>query len=145
MDIMINSALIKELRKKRSWSQDQLATAAGLSLRTVQRIEKDGVCSLESSQALAAVFELSAESMQIDSSKRAGDLNVRRGQRFGMLGNTLGFICAYLGITYSLITGNLKGLEAGIWYGGIALFCGLIYIGIAVLSEYFRKNRIGYE
>ena len=145
MEIMINSDLVKALRKKRSWSQDQLATAAGLSLRTVQRIEKEGICSLESSQALAAVFELSAETIQIDSSKLAGDVAVRRGQKFGMAGNTAGFIFAYTGITYSLASGNISGSESGIWYGSVALFCGLTYVGIALLSEYFRKNRIGYE
>ena len=46
MDIMIESVLVKELRRQWSWSQDQLAIAAGLSLRTVQRKEKEGICSL---------------------------------------------------------------------------------------------------
>ncbi|PCI75301.1 MAG: transcriptional regulator [SAR86 cluster bacterium] len=144
MDIMINSVLIKELRRQRSWSQDQLAIAAGLSMRTVQRIEKEGTCSLESSQALAAVFELNVASLQIDTVKELGDISVRRGQKWGIFGNTVGLVCAYTGITYSVISGNLRGLEAGLWYGGIALFCGLTYVVITLLSEFFRKNRIGY-
>lgn len=114
-------------------------------MRTVQRIEKEGTCSLDSGQALAAVFELSAETIQIDPIRIAGDLNSRKGHKLGMLGNTIGFICAYLGITYSLVSGNLSWFEAGAWYGGIAFFCGITYVGITLLSEYFRKNRIGYE
>ncbi len=144
MDIMINSTLIRELRKQRSWSQDQLATVAGLSLRTVQRIEKDGACSLETSQALASVFELDVASLHIDTTSERGDRHVRRGRFWGMIGNTVGLICAYSAITYSVVTGSIKGLEAGLWYGSIGLFCGLTYLGINLLSEYFRKNRIGY-
>ena len=34
---MINQHRIIQLRQHRNWSQDQLATVAGLSLRTIQR------------------------------------------------------------------------------------------------------------
>jgi len=145
MEIMINSVLIRELRKKRSWSQDQLAIATGLSLRTIQRIENAGTSSLESSQALAAVFELDVASLHINTVKNLGDLNVRRGQKLGMLGNTIGLTSAYSAITYSVVYGDLGGLQAGLWYGGIGLFCGVTYLAISLLSDHFRKNRIGYE
>lgn len=144
MDIMINSVLVKELRRQRSWSQDQLAITSGLSLRTVQRIEKEGTCSLESSQALAAVLELNVASLQIDTVKELGDLSVRRGPRWGFFGNSVGFFCAYIGISYSVFSGSLGGIEAGLWYGSIALFCGLTYVAISLLSEFYRKNSIAY-
>jgi len=48
---------ILALRNERCWSQEQLAVAAGLSARTIQRIEKDKGGSLESMKALASVFE----------------------------------------------------------------------------------------
>ena len=38
----VNATKVIGLRKKRSWSQDELATAAGLNLRTIQRIENEG-------------------------------------------------------------------------------------------------------
>ncbi|MDG1819694.1 MAG: helix-turn-helix transcriptional regulator [Porticoccaceae bacterium] len=145
MEIIINTALIRELRRQKSWSQEQLASIAGLSLRTVQRIEKEGICSLESSQAIASAFELDAASLQIDTVKELGDRGVRKGRFWGMLGSTAGAICAYSAITYSLISGNITSLQAGVSYGAIGLFCGLTYLAIAVLSDYFRKNRIGYE
>ena len=52
----INAIMVSELRKKHSWSQDELATAAGLNLRTVQRIENDGTTSLQSAKAIAAAL-----------------------------------------------------------------------------------------
>jgi transcriptional regulator with XRE-family HTH domain len=45
------------LRKQRSWSQDELATAAGLNLRTVQRIETQGTASLQSLKAIASALQ----------------------------------------------------------------------------------------
>lgn len=50
---------IKELRLARAWSQEQLAELAGLSVRTVQRIENGERPGLETLSALAAVFEVS--------------------------------------------------------------------------------------
>ena len=54
----INCALILELRAARPWSQEELSIAAGLSLRTIQRVEKDGVASLQSRKAIAAALDI---------------------------------------------------------------------------------------
>ena len=54
----INRTLILTLRKQRSWSQDELAVSSGLNLRTVQRIERSGVASIQSRKALAAAFNI---------------------------------------------------------------------------------------
>ena len=60
----VNAALVAELRKKAAWSQDELATAAGLNLRTIQRIENVGTASLQSAKALAAVLEIDLEDLK---------------------------------------------------------------------------------
>ena len=65
MDKVINSELVQKLRKEKSWTQDQLATVSGMSLRTIQRIEKNGACSLESIQALASVFEVEPNALHV--------------------------------------------------------------------------------
>lgn len=54
----INAELIFELRTKRSWSQEELALAAGVNLRTIQRIEKEASASLQTKKALAAAFDI---------------------------------------------------------------------------------------
>lgn len=50
--------LVQKLRLKRGWSQQQLAEASGLSVRTVQRIEAGDTPSTETLKSLAAVFEV---------------------------------------------------------------------------------------
>lgn len=52
---------IKQLRIARGWTQQQLADIANLSLRTIQRVENQGIASNESVSSLAAVMELSRE------------------------------------------------------------------------------------
>jgi transcriptional regulator with XRE-family HTH domain len=80
----INSKTILELRGAKHWSQDELATAAGLSIRTIQRAEREGAASLQTIKAIAAVFQVdanvllppatssdsSAESTKLDATKR---------------------------------------------------------------------------
>lgn len=59
----IKSNVIKQLRNEKLWSQEQLASASGLGLRTIQRLEKSGNASYESIRAIAAVFEVKAQSL----------------------------------------------------------------------------------
>jgi transcriptional regulator with XRE-family HTH domain len=54
----VNTAKVMELRQQRSWSQDELATAAGINLRTIQRIENEGTASLQSLKAIASALEV---------------------------------------------------------------------------------------
>lgn len=61
----IDSARLRELRTARQWSQEQLASLSGLNLRTIQRLESGAKISTESLRALAAVFEVPAESLLV--------------------------------------------------------------------------------
>ncbi|MGF1686572.1 2TM domain-containing protein [Photobacterium japonica] len=56
--------IIRKLRLQRGWSQDQLAEMSGLSIRTVQRIERGQKPGLESLKSLAAVFETTVAELQ---------------------------------------------------------------------------------
>ncbi|MEE8294607.1 MAG: helix-turn-helix domain-containing protein [Sphingomonadales bacterium] len=49
---------VKNLRQKKGWSQEHLAQASGLSLRTIQRIESGKRAGLETLNGLAAVFDI---------------------------------------------------------------------------------------
>jgi transcriptional regulator with XRE-family HTH domain len=59
----INAELVKKLRADKQWSQEQLAIACGLNLRTIQRLENTGNASMESVRALAAVFAVDASEL----------------------------------------------------------------------------------
>ncbi len=57
--MIVSAQKVVSLRKDNGWSQEKLAIMSGLSKRTIQRVEKDGVCSLETKLALSSVFEIS--------------------------------------------------------------------------------------
>jgi len=50
--------IVRKLRLRHGWSQDQLAEMTDLSVRTIQRLERGHRPSLETAKALAAVFEV---------------------------------------------------------------------------------------
>jgi len=53
--------IIRQARTARAWPQEQLAEAAGVSLRTVQRVERGAPCAKETLQALAAAANAPVE------------------------------------------------------------------------------------
>lgn len=59
----INTELVLKARRQRSWSQDELAIASGLNLRTIQRIESQGSASLGSKKALAAALDFDVQDL----------------------------------------------------------------------------------
>ena len=58
MEMKLDRHLLRKWRETRAWSQEHLAALAGLSLRTIQRIEADGRASAETRMALAAAFNV---------------------------------------------------------------------------------------
>lgn len=56
---------IRLLREQRAWTQEQLAAAAGLAVRTVQRAER-GTMSAATRQALADALAAAPEDLQAD-------------------------------------------------------------------------------
>jgi transcriptional regulator with XRE-family HTH domain len=56
--------IIRKLRLQRGWTQEQLAEMSGVSVRSIQRVERGQNCSLESLKCLAAVFEVDLSALQ---------------------------------------------------------------------------------
>ncbi|HET9569539.1 MAG TPA: helix-turn-helix transcriptional regulator, partial [Vicinamibacterales bacterium] len=54
----INADVVLKARKQKFWSQEELAIASGLNLRTIQRIEREASASLQSKKALASALDL---------------------------------------------------------------------------------------
>jgi transcriptional regulator with XRE-family HTH domain len=59
INLFLSTNKLKTLRREKGWSQEVLAKASDLSVRTIQRIESDGKASAESTLAIASVFNLS--------------------------------------------------------------------------------------
>lgn len=55
-EMKLSSSAVRTARIERGWSQEQLAVASGLSLRTVQRVEAEGFASLGTAASLAATY-----------------------------------------------------------------------------------------
>lgn len=58
MQMKLIAGEIRRQREARLWSQEHLAELAGISLRTVQRVETEGKAANETAMALAAAFDL---------------------------------------------------------------------------------------
>ena len=56
--------IVQKLRLEKGWSQEHLAQVSGLSVRTVQRIERGQKAGPESLKCLAAVFETDVSKLQ---------------------------------------------------------------------------------
>jgi transcriptional regulator with XRE-family HTH domain len=54
----IKADLVLKARAQKSWSQEELAIASGLNLRTIQRIEREASASLQSKKALASALDI---------------------------------------------------------------------------------------
>jgi transcriptional regulator with XRE-family HTH domain len=111
----VDSALIKKLRAAKPWTQDQLAEACGLDLRTIQRIESNGRASSESVRALAAVFEVDPNELTLI---KEDDLSAFEAFKIGL-------------IKYSDFSGTATRFE----YWWFLLFALLISAAAATISD----------
>jgi len=138
MEMQINFKLVKQLRQQKSWSQDQLASIASISLRTIQRIEKDGRCSIDSKKALASAFEIDATDLDTDQDIPRRLAGNRPGTKLGFLGAFAGLVGSYAGITSEVMSGQMTYGEAGIYFGAVGAACGLCCAIIGSMSRRFE-------
>ena len=61
--------LVKSLRQKSNWSQEQLAQLSGLNIRTIQRVEKGEGVGFETFKYLTAVFEVDVNELKNENRK----------------------------------------------------------------------------
>ena len=62
----INADLVVKLRKEKFWSQDELAIASGLNIRTIQRVEKEATASLQSKKAIASALDIGVQDLDFE-------------------------------------------------------------------------------
>lgn len=55
--------LVRKQREERAWTQRQLADVAGINLRTIQRLEKDGAASFDTLMAVAQAFDIDVKEL----------------------------------------------------------------------------------
>jgi transcriptional regulator with XRE-family HTH domain len=77
--------IVRKLRLKRGWSQSQLAEMAGVTTRTIQRVEQGQRPSLETSRALAAVFEVDLSQLQPEEATVDNDTELKLDEQHALL------------------------------------------------------------
>lgn len=97
----ISAKKLKMLRQERGWSQEHVAEIAGLSYRTIQRIEKDGHCSLESKMALASAFVVTPVELTDEKAHQIGSGKLQWSSIIGLV------VCITLGVMALELGGGL--------------------------------------
>ena len=106
MGLIVNPERVRVLRMVHHWSQEELATAAGLGIRTIQRAEADGEVSVATAKALAAVFETSVE--DLSTTQPSADAQTR--PQFP--GVVLGVVCAFAATALGVLGAANYSLDA---------------------------------
>ena len=125
---------IRQRRIKKGWSQIQLAEFAGVSLRTIQRIEKGHTPTIETLKSLAAVYEVDFNELmdesnysEVDESRLSDEEvieleHIRKVQKF--LRDVMYFV-AYLPF---VVVVSISDLIDGTWLYWPAAIWGLYLI-----------------
>lgn len=136
--------IVRKLRLERGWSQEDLAQLSGLSVRTIQRIERGKRAGLESLKCLAAVFEtdltdLMQENEMADNkiSELTG-VNREEGEAIEYVQNLKGFhlnwICFVIVIA-CLTMLNLYTTPDELWviYPALGWLLGIVLHGVTLM------------
>jgi len=135
-EVKLNPASVRTLRESKSWTQEHLASAADVSLRTIQRMEADGTASAESRLAVAAALGVPVEKLHLalDAGLTARSSELHRiaiGRRWGYAGLALGTLASAAGI----LSGSATPEQASTALGILGAFAGIAAGTIGVLSE----------
>ncbi|MFD2179567.1 helix-turn-helix domain-containing protein [Veronia pacifica] len=77
--------IIRKLRLKRGWSQSQLAEMAGVTTRTIQRVEQGNKPSMETRKALAAVFEIDLSTLELEDIQMQNETELRADEQYALI------------------------------------------------------------
>ena len=132
MERSINGQLLKCLRVEKSWSQEELAIAAGVSPRTIQRLEAEQSGSLRTLKGVASALEVDMHNLEkIPRTQLVG-------VRWGYAGAIFGVACAVIAVVLDLVVGDGTTADAGIALGIIGLIGGVSMAVIGALAD--RKS-----
>ena len=122
--------LIQKLRLQRGWSQEQLAEVSGLSVRTIQRLERGQPASIESLKSLGAAFQIDFSDLQEPEMNPTVSQNVSADETLALahVRKIKGFyvhLATYVIIIGFLLIVNLLTYPRYLWVGWSALGWGI--------------------
>ena len=128
----IDGLKVRTLREEKSWSQEHLASASGLSARTIQRVESDCIGSAETRLALAAAFGVAVSALAANSAAVVADSSPPTHSTLGgWAGWCAGGACSIGAIVYQQSMGAMTHERAAF---SIGVICGLLGLCAGVMG-----------
>lgn len=123
--------IVRKLRLKRGWSQNQLAEMAGVTTRTIQRIEQGHRASLETCKALASVFEVDLSLLQPEDEIMQNETELKLDEQHALLyAKRMKEFYEYL-ITYVVIA----AIFLVVFHGKPVVYIVLAALGVGVIVQ----------
>ena len=119
---------LKEIRTRRNWSQDELALLSGLSVRTIQRIERNHKAGLESLKSLAAAFNIEVAELR----KELKIMNTNEENEEIVADGIIRFYAISASLIFILIFPLMSALQDPSNWGPfmVMCFCWMLIIGV---------------
>ena len=135
MTFKADTAKIKRWREERQWSQEHLAELAGITARTIQRIESGEKASQDSVMALEAAFNVDVTALSVDADAearsaaedQAEEAEARMRLYFYLHAASVAMVTAIFGFL-AVIDGSWEIFKITLWFAfplavhGIAVF-----------------------
>jgi len=134
--------MVRKLRLKRAWSQEQLAQFSGLNIRTIQRIERGQKAGLESLKSLAAVFEIELdELLEKENMNSSDNYSAEESRIIDHVRDIKGFYSHLINYTLVILALFLVNFLTSpgyywAWWAAFGWGVGLISHGISVFEVY---------
>jgi len=126
---------LKMLRAERGWSQEQLSEIAGLSARTIQRMESEDSASPESLMAVASAFSISPSELQEEYKQKIGDGEFKPAGIFS-------FVLLVVAVVFYL---NISGEVWAIIDIPAFLYIAIVPFTVSILSSGFGLTCKAYQ
>ena len=149
--VRLDNNKVQKLRIIKCWSQDELAAASGVSIRTIQRVEKTGNASLETVKALAAVFDVDPLDLQSADSIELKTFSFI--WKYAWL-LAFAFSSVFFGLwIVDILIPTLKGADFDQQYelhnnfryldfGGMSFFIGFVLLGLNIFVEHTGNRKL---
>jgi len=137
----IDGDKVRILREQKAWSQEHLASVAGLSVRTIQRVESEGGGLPETRLALSAALGVTAAELMGEAPAGApASPQAVPGAKWGWIGWGAGVTCSLTGIFFGFLS-NGSWPDALRAIGVVGALAGIMAGIIGVLSQRHRRRQ----
>lgn len=142
----MNESRIVELRKKRGWTQERLAEASGVAVRTVQRLESGSDASLDSLARIAGALEVEVAELfaQVDDDQFQAAVqgldDRKREQQLRRDSVTFGFRRAVYAVGVLVLFATFALLLTGVLPGYGWLIIPAYWAGLAPLARVLFRS-----